>query len=85
MSLPERRYTEDMFRDRGTGSHEELADYELIEREVANYTIKIWVTGDGKFVDIVEVKLSKDFVDYKKKLAALDSWDASDYYTEDED
>lgn len=84
MSLPEYEYAEDMFRDRGTGSHEELENYELIEREVANYTIKIRVTADGRFVDIVEVRLSKDFADYRQKAASLGSWDASEYYTKDQ-
>ena len=83
MSLARHRTTEDMFRDLGTGSHEELADYEVVERQFAHYTIKVRLTPDGRFVDILEVNFRKDFADYKQKAASLGSWDASDYYAED--
>lgn len=83
MSLAQYGSTEDIFRDRGTGSHEELADYKIIERQVERYTIKLRLTADDRFVDILEIKLRKDFADYKQKAASLGSWDVSDYYSED--
>ncbi len=71
----------DVFEYRGTGSHEDLADYEIIERSFADYIIKLRLTADGRFVDILEIKVSKDFSDHRQKRAALGSWDASEYYT----
>ena len=83
MSLSQYSSTEDMFKDRGTGSHEELNDYEEIERQFAHYTIKLRLTADGRFVDILEIKLNRDLADYKQKAASSGTWDISDYQIED--
>lgn len=82
MSLHPYEYSVDVFTDRGTGSHEDLEDYKIVERSVANYTIKLRLTADDRFVDILEISVNKDFADYKQKIAAIGSWDASEYYVE---
>ena len=83
MSLVDDRLAVDVFTDRGTGSHEELVDYEIVECQIGHYTIKLKLTAEGQFVDILEVKLSKDFTTYKQKMASSESWDVSDYYDEE--
>lgn len=83
MSSHAYKHPVDVFANIGTGSYENLADYEIVERSFANYTIKLKLDADGRFIDILEVRVSKDFADYKQKIAALGSWDVSAYYDEE--
>lgn len=82
MSLHTYIHSMDVLADKGTGSHEGLADYEIVERSFAGYNIKLRLAADGRFIDIIEVNVNADFATRKQKAAVTGSWDASEYYTE---
>ena len=44
------------------------------------FTIKVQLTADGRFVDIVEVAISKDFRSQQQKRASHGYHDVSDLY-----
>ena len=72
-----------IFRDQGTGSHTDIADYKLVTRPFGQYQVTVKLTSDDRFVSIEEIKLNRDFATYKQKIASLGSWDVSKYYDEE--
>ena len=72
-----------IFRDQGTGSHEKVADYKIVTLPFGHYLIKLKLTADDRFVDVMEVKVNKDFATYRQKILSLGSWDVSKYYDEE--
>jgi hypothetical protein len=46
------------------------------------YVIKVKLTDDNKFMGILEIKINKDFLDYKQKLISKGIHDVDEYYRE---
>ena len=64
----------------GTGSHDENKIYKTIEYPFEKYLIKVKVNESGKFVGVVEVKINKDFLSYKQKVASKGYHNVDEFY-----
>lgn len=73
---------EDIFKNRGTGSHEDLGDYKIITYPFDKYQIKLKLTPDNKFIEIIEVQINKDFLSYTQKRTPLGFHDVEEFYRE---
>jgi len=72
----------DRFRDWGTGSHDTPMDYKIIVYPFDKYEIVVKVSHDNKFIEILEVRINKDFRSYKQKIASQDFHDVEEFYRE---
>jgi len=72
----------DKFRNGGTGSHDIPVDYKLIVYPFDKYEITVKVSPDNKFIEILEVKINKDFRSYKQKIASQGFHDVEEFYRE---
>ena len=72
----------DLFKNQGTGSHEDVRDYKIITYPFDKYQIKVKLTPDNKFIDIIEVQINKDFLSYKQKITPLGFHDVEEFYRE---
>ena len=43
------------------------------------FIIAVKLTPDDKFLDILEIKITRDFLSHKQKMASLDSFDVEPY------
>ena len=71
-----------IFKNRGTGSHEDLEDYKIIIYPFDKYQIKIKLTHTNKFIEIMEIKVNKEFLSYKQKLTPFSFHDVEEFYRE---
>ena len=76
-------YDQDFLQGGSTGSHGLSEDYQIIIRPLGKYAVKVKLTPEGKFIDVIEVKINADFLSYRQKIASLDSLDVEDFYRED--
>lgn len=67
-------------KDLGTGSHENFEKYKIIVYPFGKYEIAIRLSLSNEFIDILEVKVNKDFLDYKQKSSLKKYNDIDDYY-----
>jgi hypothetical protein len=65
-----------------TGNHKDYEDFKIIVCPFEKYEIKIKLTTDNKFLEIIEVKLNKDFLNYKQKMASKGAHDVDKFYRE---
>jgi hypothetical protein len=68
---------------KGTGSHAPDEEAISVVYPFDRYMITVKLTPDGRFLGIEEVAISKDFLDYAQKVAALSSTgyhDVEQYY-----
>ena len=70
------------FKEEGTGSHDVSKNYKTIIYPFDKYQIKIKVTPNNEFIGITEVKINKDFLSYKQKIALKGYHDVDEYYRE---
>jgi len=82
MYLREETYDYDKFKKEGTGSHEVFENYKTIIYPFDKYQITIKVTPNNEFIGITEVKINKDFLSYKQKIARKGYHDVDEYYRE---
>ncbi len=61
-----------------TGSLSSSA-YKIIEFPFNQYEMKIKLTSDNKFIEVLEIKINKDFLSHKQKMASLNSIDIESY------
>lgn len=75
-------FARDIFKNRGTGSHENLEDYKIITYPFDKYQIKIKLTPNNEFIEIIEVQINKDFLSYKQKITPMGFHDVEKFYRE---
>lgn len=77
--------TYERLKEEGTGNHkvsEELGDYKEIVYPFGKYEIKVRLSLTNEFIGIVEVKVNKDFLSYKQKVASKGFHDVEEFYRE---
>lgn len=67
-------------KDKGTGSQEELHDYKTIVYPFDKYEIKIKLKPNNEFLEVIEVKINKDFLSHKQKITHADYHDVEEFY-----
>lgn len=72
----------DIFKNQGTGSHENLEEYKIITYPFDKYQIKIKLTPSNEFIEVIEVKINKDFLSYKQRITPLGFHDVGEFYRE---
>lgn len=69
-------------RNKGTGSQEDFEDYKIITYPFDKYQIKVKLTPSNEFIDIVEIKINKEFLSNKQKIISKSCIDVSKFYRE---
>ena len=82
MELESKQYDYDNFTSQGTGSLGKIGDYKIISCPFDRYEIKIKVTLNNEFVEIVEVGINKDFLTQKQKISLHGFHDVEKFYVE---
>ncbi len=82
MDLDANDYDYDKLENKGTGSHEEYDNYKIIIYPFDKYEIKIKLTSDNGFIEIMEVKVNKEFLSYKQKITSKGFHDVDEFYRE---
>jgi len=82
MELESTQYDYDSFTSKGTGSLGEIRDYRIISCLFGRYEIKIKVTPNNEFIEIVEVGINKDFLTQKQKISLQGFHDVDKFYVE---
>ena len=70
----------DVFTKDATGSTRR--DYRIISFPFEKYEIKVRVGPSNEFIDILEVKVNKDFLSYKQRMSSRSHIDVDKYYRE---
>jgi len=68
-------------RKEGTGVPIPL-EYRDVVYPFRKYEITVRLTPDNEFIGIVEVKINKDFISYKQRLATKGFHDVDEFYRE---
>jgi hypothetical protein len=63
-----------------TGSH--IEEYKILDYPFGRYEIKIKLSKDNKFLDIIEIKINKDFLSFRQKMASKGVHDVEKFYRE---
>ena len=74
--------SKDFFKNQGTGSHEDFEDHKIIIYPFDKYQIKIKLTRANEFIEIMEIKVNKEFLSYKQKLTSQGFIDVHEDYPE---
>ena len=74
--------TKDEPKRAGTGSHTGGEHHKIVTYPFGKYEIKIELTEDDRFVSILEVKISKDFLSEEQKRVRTGVHDVDDLYRE---
>ncbi len=72
----------DKLKNQGTGSQGKTQDYKIIVFPLGKYQIKIILTPTNEFIEVVEVKINKEFLSHKQKIASRGHTDVDEYYPE---
>jgi hypothetical protein len=75
-------YIQKNIKNHGTGSHEKLEEYKIINYPFDKYQIKIKLTSANEFIGIIEVQVNKEFLSYKQKLTSQGFVDVNEDYPE---
>ena len=65
-----------------TGSHNDNNKYKIIIYPFDKYEIKIKLTQSNEFVEILEIRINKDFLNYKHKMSPQGYHDVEEFYQE---
>ena len=65
-----------------TGSSHEGQDFKIVKYPFGKYEIKLKLTSDNKFLDILEIKINKDFLSFKQKISRKGFHDVDEFYPE---
>jgi hypothetical protein len=82
MEIKDELYDYDNFTEQATGRFGEIGEYKIISFPFDRYEIKIKLTPNNEFIEIVEVGINKDFMTQKQRLGVQSYLDANDYYRE---
>jgi len=80
MDLQRKDY--DKIKEQGTGIHGEISDYKIITFPFDKYEISVKLTATNEFLEIVEVKINKDFLSHKQKIISQGYHDVTEFYKE---
>lgn len=80
MSDREIEHDYNKIKNQGTGNHEELDNYKIINFPFEKYEIKIKLTPNNEFVEVIEVKVNKNFLSYKQKTKPKGYHDVKEFY-----
>jgi hypothetical protein len=67
----------------GTGSHDELDNFKIITYPFDRYQIKVKLTPNNEFIGITEIKINKDFLSHKQRMATLGFHDVEEFYRDE--
>jgi len=67
-------------KDKGTGSHSEVTDYKIVVFPFDKYQIKIKLKPNNEFLEVIEVKINKEFLSHKQKITHADFHDVEEFY-----
>jgi len=70
------------FENQGTGSHDMPRDYKIISVPFDKYEVTIKLSPNNEFIEILEVKVNKDFLSYKQKMISKGFHDVEEFYKE---
>lgn len=82
MEQESRQYGYDSFVGQATGNLGGIKDHRIISYPFGRYDIKIKVTPNNEFVEIVEVAINKDFLTHKQKISLQGFHDVEKFYVE---
>jgi hypothetical protein len=82
MDLDTEIFDYNIAKNQGTGGYDISNDYKTIIYPFDKYQIKIKLTQDNKFIGITEIKINKDFLSHKQKIASLGFHDVDEFYRE---
>lgn len=71
-----------IIKNQGTGSHDLADNFKEIIYPFDKYQIKIKLTNANEFIEIMEVKVNKEFLSYKQKLTSQGFIDVNEDYPE---
>jgi hypothetical protein len=66
----------------GTGSRFTPKDYKIIVYPFNKYEITMKLSLNNEFIEILEVKINKDFLTYKQKMISKGFHDIDKFYRE---
>ena len=69
--------------DNDTGSHD-FKDSKVMVYPFGRYDTLLRLTLNDKFIEVLEVKINKDFLSHTQKIASLRNQDVHEYYEEEE-
>lgn len=78
MDFHEKEHDYENSKSQETGSHD--LEYKTILYNFDKYQIKIKLSLTNKFMEIVEVKINKDFLSHKQKILSKGYIDVSKFY-----
>ena len=67
---------------KGTGDHNLDDDYKIIVYPFDKYEIKIKLSANDKFIEIVEIKISKQFLSHRQRISSTGFHDVDEFYRE---
>lgn len=67
---------------KGTGSHDLIEDYKIINYPFDKYQIKVKLTPNNEFIGIIEIKINKEFLSHKQKIVSKGYIDVDEFYRE---
>jgi len=80
MDLRAKDYDYENLKKQGTGSHGEPTDYKIITCPVDKYQITIKLTPTNEFIEILKVKINKEFLSHKQKIVSKGFHDVDKFY-----
>ncbi|MDD4053059.1 MAG: hypothetical protein PHR28_14330 [candidate division Zixibacteria bacterium] len=72
----------DNFRKKGTGEHEAESDAKTVVVSFGKYEIVLKLTSTNEFIGIQEIRVNKDFRNWKQKTTARGFHDVDEFYRE---
>lgn len=75
-------YNYNTLKNQGTGGRDKPEDYKTIIYPFDKYQIKIKLSSSNEFIGIIEVKINKEFLSYKQKIASQNFHDVDRFYRE---
>ena len=82
MDLYTKEFIHNKLKNQGTGSHGYGDDYKIISYPFDKYQIKIKLSSSNEFIEIVEVKINKEFLSHKQKIISRGFHDVDEFYPE---
>ena len=70
----------DSLKSTGTGSLSLTDETRIIQASFDRYELKIRLTDNNEFLEIIEIKVSKNFLNYKQKISKKGYIDIGDLY-----
>lgn len=82
METDRKLFKYDSFIAQSTGKRSESEDYRILTTTFDRYDIKIKVSPENEFIEVLEVKINKDFLSQKQRMGVQSYLDVDKYYRE---